>query len=65
MIWVMIFSFFLLIVIGTPIAFSMGASALFFILVEGIPLSTVSQRFFSNTQSFAFLAVPSLFLREV
>ncbi|CEI80486.1 Sialic acid TRAP transporter permease protein SiaT [Oceanobacillus oncorhynchi] len=58
MIWLMIISFFLLIVIGTPIAFAMGASSIFFILVEGIPLSTVAQRFFSNTQSFAFLAVP-------
>lgn len=58
MIWIMIISFFLLIILGTPIAFAMGASSIFFILVEGIPLSTVAQRFFSNTQSFAFLAVP-------
>lgn len=62
MIWVMIFSFFLLIVLGTPIAFAMGASSLMFILVEGIPLSTMAQRFFSNTQSFAFLAVPFFIL---
>jgi tripartite ATP-independent transporter DctM subunit len=54
----MIISFFLLIILGTPIAFAMGASSIAFILIEGIPLSTVAQRFFSNTQSFAFLAVP-------
>ncbi|MFA1820815.1 TRAP transporter large permease [Virgibacillus oceani] len=58
MIWLMIISFFLLIILGTPIAFAMGASSIAFILIEGIPLSTVAQRFFSNTQSFAFLAVP-------
>lgn len=58
LIWIMIISFFALIIFGVPIAFAMGASSLAFILVEGIPLSTMAQRFFSNTQSFAFLAVP-------
>lgn len=62
MIWVMVFSFFLLIILGTPIAFAMGASSLLYVLVEGIPLSTLAQRFFSNTQSFAFLAVPFFIL---
>jgi tripartite ATP-independent transporter DctM subunit len=62
MIWVMVLSFFLLIFLGTPIAFAMGVSSLFFIIVEGIPLSTMAQRFFSNTQSFAFLAVPFFIL---
>ncbi len=62
MIWVMVCSFFLLIILGTPIAFAMGASSLLFVLVEGIPLSTMAQRFFSNTQSFAFLAVPFFIL---
>lgn len=58
----MICSFFLLIICGVPIAFAMGASSLFFILIEGIPISTMAQRFFSNTQSFAFLAVPFFIL---
>ncbi len=40
----------------------MGASALFYIMVEGIPLEMVAQRFFSNTQSFAFLAIPFFIL---
>ena len=62
MIWVMVCSFFLLIILGTPIAFAMGASSLLFVIVEGIPLSTMAQRFFSNTQSFAFLAVPFFIL---
>ncbi|MCA0972204.1 TRAP transporter large permease [Halobacillus litoralis] len=62
MIWIMVISFFLLIIFGVPIAFAMGASALFYILIEGIPLEMFSQRFFTNTQSFAFLAIPFFIL---
>lgn len=62
MIWVMIASFFIMIVFGIPIAFAMGTSALFYIMVESIPLSMVAQRFFSNSQSFAFLAIPFFIL---
>lgn len=62
MIWVMIASFFILIFYGVPIAFSMGASALLYIMIEGIPIEMVAQRFFSNTQSFAFLAIPFFIL---
>ncbi len=62
MIWLMIASFFILILFGVPIAFSMGASALLYVLIEGIPLGMVAQRFFSNTQSFSFLAIPFFIL---
>src|SRR5690625_2403973 len=62
MIWIMIIGFFLLMIIGVPIAFAMGASALFYILIEGISLEIVTQRFFTSTQSFAFLAIPFFIL---
>jgi len=62
MIWIMIIIFFLFMIIGLPIAFSMGISALIYILSEGIPLSMVAQKFFTNTQSFPFLAVPFFIL---
>ncbi|WP_153393994.1 TRAP transporter large permease [Ornithinicoccus halotolerans] len=62
MIWAMIFAFFALVALGMPVAFAMGASALMYILVEGITLEIVAQRFLSNTQSFAFLAVPFFIL---
>jgi len=62
MIWVMIFLFFLFMIIGLPVAFSMGVSALLYILSEGIPVSMVAQKFFTNTQSFPFLAVPFFIL---
>ncbi|HLR71643.1 MAG TPA: TRAP transporter large permease [Pseudogracilibacillus sp.] len=62
MIWVMIISLFVFMLMGVPIAFAMGASALFYILVEGISLEIVTQRFFTSTQSFAFLAIPFFIL---
>lgn len=62
MIWVMIIGFFVLMIIGVPIAFAMGASALFYIILEGISLEIVTQRFFTSTQSFAFLAIPFFIL---
>ena len=62
MIWLMIFIFFFFMIIGLPIAFSMGISAMLYILSEGIPLSMVAQKFFTNTQSFPFLAVPFFIL---
>jgi len=62
MIWLMIISFFVFMLLGVPIAFAMGASALFYILIEGIPLEIVAQRFFTSTQSFSFLAIPFFIL---
>lgn len=58
----MIIGFFVLMIIGVPIAFAMGASALFYIILEGISLEIVTQRFFTSTQSFAFLAIPFFIL---
>jgi tripartite ATP-independent transporter DctM subunit len=62
MIWVMIAGFFLMMFLGVPIAFAMGAAALAFFLAKDIPLLMATQRFFSNTQSFPFLAVPFFIL---
>jgi tripartite ATP-independent transporter DctM subunit len=58
MIWLMVACFFLFIALGVPIAFSIGASALLYVLASDISLVLIAQRFFSNTESFAFLAVP-------
>lgn len=62
MIWLIMIGFFLLVAVGLPIAFSMGLSGIMYILFMNIPISVASQRFFSNTQSFAFLAVPFFIL---
>lgn len=62
MIWGIILLFFALIAIGVPIAFSMGITGLSYIMLNGIPIAMATQRFFSNTQSFSFLAVPFFIL---
>jgi len=62
MIWIMFLLFFLFMINGLPVAFSMGTSATIFILLEGIPISMIAQKFFTNTQSFPFLAVPFFIL---
>jgi len=62
MAWFMFVGFFVLIIIGLPIPFSMGISAIFYIVLNHIPIAIVAQRFFSNMQSFPFFAVPFFIL---
>ncbi len=62
MVWVMIAMFFGFIAFGVPIAFAMGISAVVYLFTMDIPMSIAAQRFFSNTQSFPFLAVPFFIL---
>lgn len=61
----LIFVFILLMMIGVPVAFSMGATSLlagaFFWGVDAIPLATFAQRMLSGMNSFTMLSVP-LFL---
>lgn len=62
MIFVMFLSFAVLMVIGVPIAFAMGSASLLFMQASDISLAVAAQKFFSNTQSFSFLAVPFFIL---
>lgn len=57
-----IISFFALIFLGVPIAFSMGAGSLLYMTSQGLELSVAAQKFFTQTQSFSFLAVPFFIL---
>ena len=59
---VMALTFFTLILIGVPIAFSMGSAAVLYLTVNHISLSVAAQKFFTQTQSFSFLAVPFFIL---
>ena len=54
--------FFVMIAIGVPITFSMGITGITYMLLNHITLQMAVQRFFSNTQSFSFLAVPFFIL---
>ena len=58
LILIMALMFFALICIGVPIAFSMGTASIWYLLTNGTSLSVAAQKFFTQTQSFSFLAVP-------
>ncbi len=62
LIYVIFALFFVLIAFGVPIAYSMGLTGVIYILIADIPIMIATQRFFSNTQSFSFLAVPFFIL---
>jgi C4-dicarboxylate transporter DctM subunit len=60
----LLFGFFILfLVLGVPIAFSVGAASLFSLaLASDVPLSVVVQRMFAATDSFPLMAIPYFIL---
>src|SRR5574344_445672 len=51
--------FIILLLLGMPVAFSIGISGLsFFIVTPGLPFTIVVQKALSTTQSFTMLAIP-------
>ena len=55
-------SFFLLLLLGVPIAIAIALSSITVLIREGIPLLIVTQRMFAGTDSFALIAVPFFIL---
>lgn len=51
-------SFFGLLVLGVPVAFAIGLSALCTILYEGLPSAVIFQQMMSGMNVFSFLAIP-------
>jgi tripartite ATP-independent transporter DctM subunit len=51
-------SFLALLILGVPVAFSIGLSAVATILYEGLPVAVVFQRMASGMNVFSFLAIP-------
>ena len=51
-------AFFGLLVLGVPVAFAIGLSAVATILYEGLPLAVVFQRMIAGMNIFSFLAIP-------
>lgn len=47
-----------LMVLGVPIAYSLGTSSLIIIFLEGLPLAVVAQKAYQSLDSFILLAVP-------
>lgn len=55
-------SFFTLLFIGVPIAFTLGISSLLYLISSGIPLTIVPQKMYSGLDSFVLLCVPGFIL---
>jgi tripartite ATP-independent transporter DctM subunit len=51
-------SFFLLLLVGVPVAFAIGLSSVATIMVAGIPVAVVFQKMVGGMQVFSFLAIP-------
>jgi tripartite ATP-independent transporter DctM subunit len=51
-------AFFGLLVLGVPVAFAIGLSAVATVLYEGLPLAVVFQRMIAGMNIFSFLAIP-------
>ena len=54
----MAISFFGLLILGVPVAFAIGLSALCTILYEGLPVAVIFQQMMSGMNVFSFLAIP-------
>lgn len=52
------FLFLLFLVIGLPIAFSMGVSGLVFLNLNDVPLTAIAQKILGGADSFTLLAIP-------
>ncbi len=56
--FVLIASFFGLLILGVPVAFAVGVAALGAILLTGVPVFVIFQRMFGGVDSFTLLAIP-------
>lgn len=54
--------FLVFLVLGMPVAFSIGLSGLAFFLIRNLPMSVLVQKSISTTQSFTMLAIPLFIL---
>ena len=59
---ILFLAFLLLLLFGLPIAFSVGASSVIYLIISGIPLSVVPRKMFTGIDSFVLLCVPGFIL---
>lgn len=59
---ILFISFLGLLMVGIPVAYSLGVSSILYFLLEGMPLVTFAQRFFSGLDSFTLLCIPGFML---
>ncbi len=59
---ILFISFFILLLLGIPVAIVIGLSSLIVLFKEGVPLVLIAQRMFAGTDSFPLIAVPFFIL---
>ncbi len=57
MLW-MIFAFFFFLLLGVPIAFSLGSASLVYLILKGVSVGLIAQRMFTGLDVFPFMAIP-------
>ncbi|MBY5929298.1 TRAP transporter large permease [Halomonas sp. DP8Y7-3] len=62
MMLLLLIAFFVLMLLGVPIAFTIGASTLATLVMQGTPLAVVPQQMFQGINTFALVAVPMFIL---
>lgn len=62
MVILMFLIFIIFLIIGLPVAFSLGLSSLFYFIINAIPLITLPQKMFAGMNSFVLLCVPGFIL---
>ncbi len=56
--WLIIGIFFVMLIIGVPVAFGVGISSVLYLLMSGKDLIIVTQRIFAGGDSFTLMAIP-------
>lgn len=62
MVAMMFIIFLVLLILGVPIAFSLGFSSLFYLFANGIPQTVIAQKFYAGMDSFTLLCIPGFML---
>lgn len=58
MIPVLFISFLICLIVGVPVAFSLGISSILYFVGSGMPISMFAQKFFAGMDSFTLLCIP-------
>lgn len=61
-IWIMFLLFIIFMIVGMPIAFSLGVSSLLYLMTNGMSLTLVAQKMTVSLDSFVFVALPLFIL---
>ena len=56
--WLIIAIFFILLILGVPVAFDVGIASTIYLLANGKDLIILTQRIFAGGDSFTLMAIP-------